>query len=201
MGWLSSLTNAATEVNDEARSVKLHTELLERMADINQLQGVLVQTLFKDFVARKVEIKNEMSNWSREGCMKVADKLRTEGKQKFDLNMVEGYALLLTSAWLESSQRTSAKARLVFQHLDTIEKRPAVPRQTEGERFVSIRLCCAKVRQDRNLSSGDTMDWETMQRISVDAPHTLELLAEIPGMTERKVKIYGEHIVKICDAS
>lgn len=118
--WIGGLANAAIEANEEAHGSRLHTELMDSMSRINQLEQSLAQTLLEDFVARKTEIKRVKGNWSRDGRLKAAGELRAEGKKRFDFNMAEGYALWMTSVWLESGERSSGKARMVFEHLDAI---------------------------------------------------------------------------------
>jgi hypothetical protein len=131
MGFFGSIIDAAKSANEEAHGSRLHAEFQDSMQRLRQLDTSQAADVFLKFVNKRQRIREHVANWSRDGRLKMADTLRAESRRVFDLNIVEGYALWMTSAWLESGERSSAKAAFVHAELDrfSIPEEPVVSSQ------------------------------------------------------------------------
>lgn len=118
MGFFDSLVTAVNDASETAHGTRLLREFDDSIRRIAPLDGR--DEIIRRFVYQRTIIRREMHNWSRDGTLSQATDLRRKARQTFDLNVVDGYSLWLTSAWLEASVRRSADAQHVWQQLDQL---------------------------------------------------------------------------------
>lgn len=120
MGILSSLFDAAATANQDAHGERLLVEFYDSVARIGRMPSVQSDEVISRFVIKRGKLNAEIWNWTAEGKLKMSKTLRDEARKITDFNIIEGYALWMTSAWLESQMRSSEKARTVFKKLDEL---------------------------------------------------------------------------------
>jgi len=118
MGFFDSLASAVSDASEVAHGTRILREFDDSIRRIAPLEGR--DEIIRQFVNQRAIIRREMHNWSRDGTLSQATVLRKKARQTFDLNVVDGYSLWLTSAWLEASVRRSPDAQHVWQQLDQL---------------------------------------------------------------------------------
>lgn len=120
MGIFGTLKNAAVQANEEAHGIKLANELADTALKMKALDPVMTDEIIQRFIDKRTPIQQQMFNWTDDGKLKMASTIRKAARDTTNFNMIEGYALWMTSAWLESSVRQSAKAIKVFDTLNDL---------------------------------------------------------------------------------
>lgn len=119
MGLWNSFVGAVTSANESAHADRLEKEFDDSTNKLFALDTTMIYEVIRLFLNKKQDILTESKNWSQDGKISVANVLRTKARQTFDLNMVEGYALWMTSAWLENGARSSnPKCYRMWKDLD-----------------------------------------------------------------------------------
>ena len=118
MGMFAALRNTAVEIHEDARGRILHGELTGTLRAMQSMPEAMVMEIGSRFSIKRSRLLANIGNWTVEGQIRMADTLRTESRKQLDFNVVEGYALWMTSAWLESGVRQSDLAQGVLRHLD-----------------------------------------------------------------------------------
>ena len=118
MGLFSSIREGIGEVHEDARGHILHDELLNTLQHMQRMPEEMITEIGMRFSVKRSRLLPHIHNWTREGCLKMAQTLRSEGRKQLDFNVVEGYALWMSSPWLETGVRQSDLASAVFKHLD-----------------------------------------------------------------------------------
>jgi hypothetical protein len=122
VGIFSAILDAASHANEEAHGSRLASQFSDTVSRMSVMNKDMSDEIIRRFVEKRGVIKREMLNWTDDGKITISKKLRKSARETADLNMVEGYALWMTSAWLESGIRTSPKAFNVFVSLDELAK-------------------------------------------------------------------------------
>ena len=107
MSLWNSLVSAVTTANESAHADRLEKEFSDSIDKIFSLDTNMTFEVVNRFLDKKRDILVESKNWSQAGKISVANALRTNARKTFDFNVVEGYALWMTSAWLENGARSN----------------------------------------------------------------------------------------------
>ena len=118
MGILDSIREGVGAVHEDARGRILNDELTNTLQHMQRMPETMITEIGMRFSEKRSQLLPYIPNWTREGCLKMAQTLRSEGRKQLDFNVVEGYALWMSSAWLEAGVRQSDFANAVFKHLD-----------------------------------------------------------------------------------
>lgn len=168
MGFFDSLVTAVSDASETAHGARLRNEFDDSIRRIAPLDGR--DEVIRRFVYQRTIIRREMHNWSRDGTLSQATILRKKARQSFDLNVVDGFSLWLTSAWLEASVRRSADAHHVWQQLDQLATQHDA---IEADAEVTARVQMAKERMQENERR------ERTARSTADARRERENAADI----------------------
>lgn len=120
MGFFSDIRNAAVEASEEVHGARLRRELLDTLSKMSVLSAGQYMEIFRRFDDNRTELLQRMGNWTREGRLKAASTFRHAAREQLDFNVVESYALWMTSAWLEAGERRSATASQVRDQLEEL---------------------------------------------------------------------------------
>ena len=118
MSFFSALRDAVVDASESAHGVRLKAEFDDSVRRLARMDKAVSDEAIRLFVEKRAAILVKMANWTRVGKLTVSASTRSEARRVTDLNLTEGYALWMTSAWLECSVRTSADSRHVFEQLD-----------------------------------------------------------------------------------
>lgn len=118
MGIFDSLVEAFGAANEAAHADRLKREFDDSVRRMASLDRSLTDEAISRFVKKRRLLSVEMPNWSRDGQLNMANALRRKAREVFDTNMIEGFALWMSSAWLESRIRNHPAAQGVFLQLD-----------------------------------------------------------------------------------
>lgn len=129
MGLFDSIKQTMGAVHEDARGRILNEELVDTLQRMQRMSEAQITEIGLRFGKKRSSILPHMENWTREGCLKMAQTLRSESRKQLDFNVVEGYALWMSSAWLEGAVRQSDSANAVFRHLDQFGKNYAMAMQ------------------------------------------------------------------------
>lgn len=98
--------------------------LLSQLADIQQQMATCPESLrtaiLMGFVEKRGRLLGSLGNWSANGRIETGKALQKQGRQTFDMNVTEGFALWLAGAWLESMERPGVEAAKVHDFLSQI---------------------------------------------------------------------------------
>jgi hypothetical protein len=122
MGFFSGIKDAAFKANEDAHGARLLREFRDSIGKMGNMPSERSDEIIQRYVSKRAKIKPSMVNWTFDGILSMAKSLKDEARRVTDLNIIEGYALWMTSAWLESGVRTSDNAREVFTQLDELAK-------------------------------------------------------------------------------
>lgn len=122
MSFFSALRDAVADASESAHGVRLKAEFDDSVRSLARMDKAISDEAIRQFIEKRAAIVVKMANWTRVGKLTVAASTRTEARRVTDLNLTEGYALWMTSAWLECSMRTSADSRHVFEQLDGLAR-------------------------------------------------------------------------------
>ena len=122
MGFFSSIKDAAFTANEDAHGVRLLSEFRDSIGKIGSMPRKNSDEIIQRYIFKRAKIKPAMENWTIDGIFRMAKTLKDEARQVTDFNIIEGYALWMTSAWLESGVRKSEKAVEVFNQLDGLAR-------------------------------------------------------------------------------
>lgn len=122
MGLLSRLLDAAGEANQDAHGERLLAEFYDSVGRMSRMPPAQSDEVISRFVDKRGKLHAQIWNWTNDGKLKMSKTLRDEARKLTDFNLTEGYALWMTSAWLEAQMRSSNKARTVFGKLDELAR-------------------------------------------------------------------------------
>lgn len=120
MGIIDALTGVATAASEAAHGTRLRRELEAAMAAMQRMSKAQCADVTAAFGKITRDLWMRRREWTRDGRLKAAATMRSEGLKTRDFNLVQGYTFLMASAWLESQERSSAEARAVFAYLDDL---------------------------------------------------------------------------------
>ena len=144
MGFLNSMMGAVSNASESAHGDRLQKEFDDSVRKLGNMDRSVADEVIRRFVLKRASIKGEMRNWSRDGKISMSGTLRRKAREAFDLNVVEGYALWMTSTWLECSVRMHASTRAVFLQLDGLATaHEAVPKASEA-RVLEVQAAAKK---------------------------------------------------------
>lgn len=78
------------------------------------------QSALVGYVQRRNAVIANLDNMTVEGTFKLGVTLQREGRKAIDVNMSDGYAILMTGIWLESMNRPGAEAARAHQILNDL---------------------------------------------------------------------------------
>jgi hypothetical protein len=122
MGILGKLVDIAVTANEEAHGYRLERELASTTEGLAQMTEERRTSAIVQFLVRRQEIVRKMGNWSVEGKLKTADRLKVEARKSYDFDLGGSYATWMASAWLESSVRTANASRIVHNKLEELAR-------------------------------------------------------------------------------
>ena len=111
MGLFSFITDAAKDANEDAHGHRLLTGVQSTFLLIPKLKARNYGVVVKGYVQILNRLVSLSHSWSRDERIDIGKKMQVQTREKFDVDISGSYAKWLAGAWLESGERTGAKAR------------------------------------------------------------------------------------------
>lgn len=118
MGFLSFIADAAKEANQDAHGHRLLTGVQSSFSLIPNLEDRTKEALMMGYVQILRRLVSQSDQWSSEERIKLGRLMQSQAQEKFDVDVSGSYAKWLAGAWLESGERTGAKAQQAHSLLD-----------------------------------------------------------------------------------
>lgn len=178
MGFFSSLKDTAIAANEEAHGVRLHMEFRDSVARMGNMPSDRSDQIIARFVTKRSKIVGDMWNWTNDGKLEMAQVLKKQARGITDFNVIDGYALWMTSAWLESGVRKSEKAKAVFTQLDELAKAHSI--------LKIEKTSSANDGGDKVLFDSIAMILEHAWIDRLDAAHPRERATEMSALSKKE---------------
>lgn len=116
MGFFSDLQRSMREERGRALFKEL-ADTQQRMANLPEASKTIA---ILGFVSLREPLAKQFFNMHADGRKKLQREYRQRAREVFDLNMAEGYAFWLVSAWLEALSLSGPAAEKVLEFLDSV---------------------------------------------------------------------------------
>lgn len=119
MGFLENLKRAHRMATDEVEGDRLWEGVSSSLKTINPVYRPALEQYVQLLRATAAQV----SNFSREGRIKVGRAMQEEARSKFDFDVAGAHALWLAGAWLEAGERSSPAAQRAFEALNRLAQK------------------------------------------------------------------------------
>lgn len=110
MGFFSFIADAAAEANQDAHGHRLLNGVQSSFSLIPELDDHIKEALMMGYIQILRRLVNQSHQWTSAEKIKLGRLMQTQAQEKFDIDVAGSYAKWLAGAWLESGERTGAKA-------------------------------------------------------------------------------------------
>ena len=118
MGLFSFIADAAKDANEDAHGHRLLTGVQSTFSLIPKLEARNYEVVVRGYVQILGKLVSLSHSWSRDERIDIGRKMQEQAREKFDVDISGSYAKWLAGAWLESGERTGAKAQQAHSLLD-----------------------------------------------------------------------------------
>lgn len=118
MGLFSFIADAAKDANEDAHGHRLLTGVQSTFSLIPKLEARNYEVVVRGYVQILGKLVSLSHSWSRDERIDIGRKMQDQAREKFDVDISGSYAKWLAGAWLESGERTGAKAQQAHSLLD-----------------------------------------------------------------------------------